>query len=340
MNEIIDSDPVLIYRLGFLGDTVVALPIFYKLAQHFHGSRRILITNTPISSKTVPSDLLLANTGLVHELISYSQGIREISALTELHAAIRNTKARTLVYISDTKSVIKTFRDLAFFATCGIRRFIGAPATLARAYCKIDPATGELERETSRLARCLSKLGPINLNNGANWDLKLTPNEHEVARRLLAPLAQAPFLTVCVGGKSPTKKWGTDNWRYVLNDLSSTFSDLALVLVGSSDEYELCEHIGINWKNRKINTCGRLHARETAALLRRSLLFVGHDCGPMHLAASQGVKCICVFGSNNRPRQWHPYGQGHTIFHDVRGVGHISPAAVVEAAKAELYTTF
>ena len=42
---------VLIYRLGSLGDTLVALPCFHLIERMFPGSERVLLTNFPVHAK-------------------------------------------------------------------------------------------------------------------------------------------------------------------------------------------------------------------------------------------------------------------------------------------------
>jgi heptosyltransferase III len=53
-------------------------------------------------------------------------------------------------------------------------------------------------------------------------------------------------------------------------------------------------------------------------LLGSARLFVGHDSGPMHLAAAVGTRCVAVFSARNLPRVWFPFGTNHrVIYHDV-----------------------
>jgi ADP-heptose:LPS heptosyltransferase len=59
------------------------------------------------------------------------------------------------------------------------------------------------------------------------------------------------------------------------------------------------------------------------------MLFVGHDSGPMHLAASQGTWCVALFGDHEPPRRWHPYGAGHRVIHDMRGIRAIQAEQVL-----------
>jgi ADP-heptose:LPS heptosyltransferase len=44
-------------------------------------------------------------------------------------------------------------------------------------------------------------------------------------------------------------------------------------------------------------------------------VFVGHDSGPMHLAAASGTPCVAIFAARNPPGQWFPLGEGHEVLY-------------------------
>jgi ADP-heptose:LPS heptosyltransferase len=50
--------------------------------------------------------------------------------------------------------------------------------------------------------------------------------------------------------------------------------------------------------------------------MERVRAFIGHDSGPMHLAAAVGTPCAAVFSARNLPGIWFPYGSGHTVFYN------------------------
>ena len=71
-----------------------------------------------------------------------------------------------------------------------------------------------------------------------------------------------------------------------------------------------------------MNLCGRLTPRESAACFAEARLFLGHDSGPMHLAAAVGTRCVAIFAARNIPRVWFPYGRGHrVVYHEVSCMG-------------------
>ena len=225
-------------------------------------------------------------------------------------------------------------RDICFFKLCGIGQVIGAPLSRDLRLPRVDPRTGYVEREAARLARCLAPLGAIDLNDPGLWDLCLQPDEIRIAESSLAPLGGKDFIAVSIGGKVRSKDWGDKNWIALFRLLAAEFSSMALTFVGSADEYDRSAELATAWRGPTLNLCGTLEPRESAAALQRALLFLGHDSGPMHLAAATGVPCVGIFGSFNRPESWHPMGRGHRIIHNVRGIDKISPVEVYGAVHA------
>jgi heptosyltransferase III len=326
--------PIIVYRLGSLGDTVVAVPCFHKIAERFPGREIIALTNIPVSSKAAPLASILLNGGLISRAIAYPVGTRDPIKLLKLGLAVRATGADTVVHLQ-RRSTREARRDVNFFKFFGVKTIIGAPVTSDLANWRIDPVTGEQEFEAVRLARCLESLGAVDLDTPAAWDLRLTQAEQAAADDVLAPLGGAPFIAVNMGGKVAEKDWGEANWSQTLMGVAGV-DGLGLVFVGGPEDADRADRLRSTWRGPVANLCGRLAPRETAAALGRARLFVGHDSGPLHLAAAMQTRCVGIFGGYNLPHRWHPYGVGHTVLHDMRGVSHITPARLVEAITANL----
>ncbi len=324
---------VLIFRIGSLGDTIVALPCFHQIARAFPESRRIVITDRPGSEKATPLESVLQGSGLIDEVIYFPPPPRRLADFLALRASIRRTGATKLLYIADRK-LLATIRDDFFLRSCGIRHVIGAPIRRDLRRLRLDPKNGDTEREAERLARCLGPLGHIDVNDPAMWDLRLQTPELRAADAALAPLHDRDFIAVSLGGKDSAKDWGDANWVALLGGMSERLSGLALVFIGSADEFKRCAAIAAGWGGPTVNLCGRMTVRESAAAMRRARFFLGHDCGPMHLAAAVGIPCVAIFGAVNMPKWWYPIGSHHRIVHnryDIRGVG---PGEVLGAVDA------
>ena len=59
---------------------------------------------------------------------------------------------------------------------------------------------------------------------------------------------------------------------------------------------------------------GAFTIRETAALLKRSALFVGNDSGIMHLAAASGIPLVALFGPQ-APVKFGPWSTKATVMY-------------------------
>ena len=346
---------VLIYRLGSLGDTVVALPCFHQIARAFPNAERRLLTNLPVHSKAPAAFAVLEGSGLIAEqngYLRYPIGTRNFSELLALRRQIRQWRPQVLIYLTARRRWQQVARDVAFFRLCGIPRIIGAPFSQDVRLNHIDATSGIYAQEASRLARSLPALGEIDLSNAANWNLRLSPAENARAQQELLPLGNRPFFACSLGTKVPANDWGGDNWRAVLRSLAQQYPDFGLVLIGAPEERAASDFVATEWQGRCVNLCGSLTPRESAAVLARARLFLGHDSGPVHLAAAVQTRCVAVFGARNHEGVWFPCGNGHKVLYhrtDCWGCGlevcieqrkkcltAIQPEAVLSAVQAVL----
>lgn len=308
---------VLIYRLGSLGDTVIALPCFHRIARAFPKAERKLLCNFPVHAKAPASAAVLGDSGLVHGYMRYTVGTRNLLELLRLMWEIRRFGPDVLVYVMPLRGLKAVRRDALFFRLCGIPRFIGLPEG-DMAENRFDAASGLWERESSRLLRCIRQLGDDDVADIGNWDLLLNDAETRKAVELLGPFGNRAIIACGPGTKMQSKDWGPEKWRELLDRLSAEFPKHALVLIGAKEDESVSEYASSGWSGPKINCCGQLTPRESAAVIRHAKLFLGPDSGPMHLAAAYDVPCAIPFASVDLRGRWFPIGKGHQpIYHDV-----------------------
>ncbi len=197
---------LVIFRIGSLGDTVVALPCFHAIARAFPGHRKILLTNAVDSVRASTVEAVLTGTGLIDETLYFPAGRgRLVARFAAIARELRHRAPDTLIYLAPRTTALQVYRDLWFFKAVGIRTIIGAPVGLHSRECRRDPATGELEYEAERLARVLGAAIPVDLSPPA-WDLRLSAQELGVARsRLAAIRGEGPLLALSPGAKIPAR---------------------------------------------------------------------------------------------------------------------------------------
>jgi heptosyltransferase-3 len=305
---------VLIYRLGSLGDTVVALPCFHLIARAFPQAERVLLTNLPVHAKAPPAAAVLRHSGLVDGYIGYDVGTRKFGELWRLAWRIRRFGPDVVVYLMPVREAKLVDRDRRFFLFAGVHRVVGIPSEDERKHI-FDAASGRFESEASRLARAIRKLGDAAIDDPASWSLELSVEEKGAAAVALGPLMRRPLVACGPGTKMQAKDWGQDNWRDLLTWVHSRYPDYGLVLVGAEEDSEASDYAARDWTGPKINLCGKLTPRESAAVMEHARIFLGPDSGPMHLAASAGVPCVIAFSARGLPGIWFPAGQGHQVIY-------------------------
>ena len=122
---------IVIYRLGSIGDTVIAFPCF-KLIRAFYPNHQILVlTNIPVSGNTAPLLSVLGENGsLVDGVIEYPVGTRSIKVLWSLAWQLRTLKPDALVYLMPRRPALLAWRDWLFFKLAAFVKIIGFPYTI------------------------------------------------------------------------------------------------------------------------------------------------------------------------------------------------------------------
>jgi len=315
---------VLVYRLGSLGDTIMALPAFNALRMIYPKEFLSLLTNCPVTSKAAPIQSVLGG-HFFEDVISYPLGTRSPMEILRLILQIRGRGISTVVNLAAFRSDKSLKRDAIFFRLAGARVLHGFDLLPEDKFPRKDTRSAEIEWEARRLARRVATLHDIDLDVPAYWDLHIDENEKSEADSLLAALPEeVPIISLSVGTKVSCKHWGQAKWQELIRRLAGTFKEWALVFTGAEEEQAESEACMKYWSGPALNLCGLASPRTISSVYGRSKIFVGHDSGPMHLAACMGTPCVAIFSARNIPRQWFPRGQNNRIIYhrtDCAGCG-------------------
>lgn len=320
---------VLIHRTGSMGDTLIAFAALRLIQAAFPNSTRILLGNAPAHTAASPAVTVLEGSGLIHAVYYYPAG----GGLKALYAAwkgVRKIKPDVVVSLSSKHDERSAARDWLMFRLAGVKRVIGLDPG-DRALKRLPDEPDLHEQEAERLVRTIRELGTVDLQEPESW--ALLPHAADVEGISAAcPEWTWPgdYIVLATGTKQPANDWGQERWKEAIKDFAEmqlkTGMPLRMVCVGAAEDAERAEELGQIWReysaNRYYNFCGKLTVLQTAALMTRARLMLGHDSGPMHLAAASGTKVVAVFSRRNRLGQWFPLGHGHALlFSDVPCAG-------------------
>jgi len=307
---------ILVFRVGELGDTLIALPSLHALRQAYPGAHISFLGNVDSNSKNVTAQEIIPATGLIDDWLSYSvnrAGWRGLQSLALLNR-LRQGHFDTLVYLAPRLRKPKDVRrDLLFFRLAGIREVIGRQGLNMPNKAAGQPLT-EAEHELDHLLHRLNLSG-VKVPQHARIDLELTSHEKDAADSWLGEevknLEQRVLVGFGPGSKWPSKIWPEERFQEVGLRLIRDYGVYPIVFGGPEDR--ALAHRLINSWNDGSTAAGVLTPREAAAALARCALYVGNDTGTMHLAAAVGTPCVAIMSALDWPGRWVPYGPGHIV---------------------------
>ena len=116
---------LVIFRIGSIGDTVVAMPCFHAIARAFPQHRKILLTNALASTRASSVETVLDGTGLIDDAVYFPIGRGKLSHSIALARQLRQLNPQALVYLAPRTTGLQVYRDLLYFRAAGIREVIG-----------------------------------------------------------------------------------------------------------------------------------------------------------------------------------------------------------------------
>ncbi len=299
--------------MGSLGDHLIALPLYRRLRAIHANDVLSLISDVPASgSRKLVGPAKILPEGLFDQIWGYpvGSGWRQVR---ETYGLFRRQRFDLVYYLMPTRSPRQLWRDRLFFRIARVP-VVGLRPGDATAWeaPRYLPDTQRYEHEMNRLARAIPALRGASQDVAQDSSLQLTAAERGVCSATLGPWV-GRSVTISLGTKCDVNHWGPENWQQLVRRLSRFGGIDRLVIIGAADEYDECETVRQCWTGEAHNLCGQLTPRQSAAIIAASQLFIGHDSGPMHMAAAVGVPIVAIFSSRNLPGVWFPLSERQTI---------------------------
>jgi len=127
-----------------------------------------------------------------------------------------------------------------------------------------------------------------------------------------AGLEDRPWMTVNPFSRWSYKELPAETWAGVISEIHADYPGIAVVIVGTEEEYPRAREIADRCPGDVRNLAGTTNLAELAALLRRSRLHAGVDSAAPHIAAAVGTPTVTIYG----PTDWHdwaPAGAEHSV---------------------------
>ena len=157
---------------------------------------------------------------------------------------------------------------------------------------------------------CLRELVAGKVPNSKIW---ITEKEIRTANEKIKSTKKNKILSLGLGSRYEEKNWPAVHYADLSNKLLDFFD--IVILVGNTDDSKYAKEFIEKYQGKVINCMGQYNILETAALIQRSVLFIGNDSGLGYIASSVGVKTYTLFGKG-QPYRYRPWGKNAQWYQD------------------------
>lgn len=312
--RLINRDVILVYRIGQLGDTLVALPTFEEIRKKYPRDQILLITDRhPSQTDWVSAWDVVGPTKLFDGVIFYEkfeEPWKNLLTYYRLAKRVRQLSPKAVFNLVNRTRDKDVKRDRFFFTKfCGIHCY-SAPQVSRDARSSKGLA---LARATEEWIRMLDVVGSS--NSALHFKLRVPRWAESEATYALSNIntKSKKMIAIGPGSKMSAKRWPAERFVEVCRRVVDKNEDvMCLVLGGREDQSlgaRLCEAVGA----QSLNLAGRLSIFGSAAVVSRCIAYLGNDTGTMHLAGVVGTPCVAIFSARDLPGRWEPYGAGHVV---------------------------
>ena len=290
---------ILVIRLDHLGDILYATPIPQLLKENEAGSRITFLTSSVGAA-------LLQNNPFVDETIVYDAPWFSRSGRTgnpNFGQVLRLLKEKRF----DIALCLRgDFRENWLAYAAGIPERIGYGVTGGSFFLSQALPYGFGAHETEHTLDVLKAVGI----EAAALRPKIYFSQEE-EKRFSEKMRQwgledHRYAMAQLDAGTEAKQWPAENVDGFLATAAGRFAQTPLVFVGSdaSTKLRVAEAMQKNpllpWKN----LIGETSLRELFWMIKQARLFVGHDSGPSHVAASFGIPTLFLYSGTNRWEEW------------------------------------
>ena len=282
---------ILIVRLSAVGDTILSLPVLCALRKEYPNSRIGWVVGSGAA------DIVRGHDALDDLFVLTKNELKSVKAYWVFLKRIREWQPTTVI---DAQGLTKSAL-IGWYS--GATRRIGLVKSEFEGRELSTWLNNTLVSPTSEhvVQRGLALLKPLGIENPEiEYRVPVSPaanqRVNEQVRELAGPNVElGPFAIINVGAGWVSKIWPAERYAAVAKHLKDRWNLRTMIAWGGSEERSLAEQVSILSGGAAIELPAT-SLLELAEWIRRSVLFVGSDTGPMHLSVAVDIPTVSLIG--------------------------------------------
>jgi ADP-heptose:LPS heptosyltransferase len=293
---------ILVIRLSSIGDIILTTPLLRSLKTAFPDSRITFVIKKQYEE-------LLASCPYIDELVTFNKkdgfsGLKKLRTyLSHQHFDLfldihKNWRSRYLRLGLHAKST-RSYQKLIFKRTLLIWFKINL-------YGKAKPV----------YERYFDSVKDLGLRyDGHGTEIHIGEGISDKVRNILTDKGYdfvKPLVVICPSANHYNKRWKPSGFietaQYLIREKSAF-----IVVHGGVDDMKLCNDISNSIGHQACSLAGSLSLGESASLLQFSTLVIANDTGLLHMAQSQKIPVIGIYGPTTRELGYYPIEKESTV---------------------------
>ncbi len=297
---------ILVFNPSFLGDSVLTTPLI-KAVKYFYKDAEICFCVRPEYSE------LFEGLPYIKEVIKYDKrkklkGIRGILKFTEI---LRSYDFDLII------SAHKSLRSTLVTTYAGAKTTVGfkesALSFLYDKTVKRDMSLHEVQRNLMLLSTLIENFDKKFVFEKAGKPETFLNSEvfEEVKNELLKDSENMKLIGICPASVWPTKMWLAKKYSELINSLYE--KGYKSVIFGALNEKDILDEVIKNTKVPVINFMKRSTLTELVAGIKSVEAIIANDSGPVHIAVSQDIPVVAIFGPTVKSLGFYPYSDNSIV---------------------------
>jgi ADP-heptose:LPS heptosyltransferase len=289
---------ILFIKFEAVGDSLLCLPAIKSVKEKTKAKIYVICSKANL--------LVFENQDFIDEIILLNHRKFSAEEMFNLIAGLRKQKIDVVVDTGQSANLSAIMSYLIGKTSIGFKKFREVSRN------KVYTKSVKLDFNKHMIDCYFELVKPMGVKKPANLKLeriKINNKIKENAKNLLKNKKNLVGIHAC--STFPYKVWPKEKFARITEYLIKE-KKKNILLLGSKEEEKLNEDflksIDKKFHKKIINLSGKTGMRELVGIMPHLDLFLGNDGGPMHIAASEGIPTIGLFGFET-PVRYGPYNK-------------------------------
>ncbi len=293
--ELLSSTHILVIKLTALGDVVLSTAALKALRQKFPSAHIDCLTSPEASA-------VLQRCPYINNVTVFDPKQKHLSAVWAMGHVLRQNRFDKVIDLQNNR--LSHILSFLCFAKESYGYNNGKCGFLLSHSIKNDVRDLPPVEHQFRILKLLG----IDYDAGLGLELWPSARDHEYVQTLLGSewLIGQPFVGFNIAASSqwPTKNWPVDHMVKLCDLLGH--ANIRVVLTGQEKDKGVARQVVNRAKAKPANFVGKTNILQLAALISHCKAYISVDSAPLHVAASQQVPLVALFGPTDPKRHMPP----------------------------------